>query len=181
MKDGFDKNEDGLVSHFTIDGGFELPNIFANRSVWALWMLKTKPELAQVDPNGLVWFENENDGFWYSVAGNYSSYSPQEKIQKQARLDAEQLGEIETAKEYYQRVLYFSGIRKQVLERDDYTCQMCGLQKKTKLHVHHVLKRREGGSDCLDNLLTVCPSCHGRADTSLYNPDWVPDEGELSQ
>lgn len=169
-----------LCSHFTVGDGFQLPNIFANRAVWALWALSKFPEKAEVDTNGLVWCQNDDDGLWYSIAGNYSGISPSEKIKRQAKMEIDQEEEIQTALEYYERVLYQSEIRKKVLERDDYTCQVCGFVKTSGLHVHHILKRAEGGTDHLDNLITVCPSCHNKADRKLYNPDWVNPRSDLA-
>lgn len=46
-----------------------------------------------------------------------------------------------------------------VLNRDDYTCQCCKT-KKTTLHVHHIVYRSNGGSDKMDNLITLCENCH---------------------
>jgi 5-methylcytosine-specific restriction endonuclease McrA len=46
-----------------------------------------------------------------------------------------------------------------VLSRDSYTCQSCKA-KETKLHVHHILFRSNGGSDSPDNLITLCETCH---------------------
>lgn len=168
-----------LCSHFSMADGFELPNTFANRAVWALWALKEHPELAEVDRDGLVWCRCEDDGLWYSIAGNYSGYSPAEKIIAAGKREIDQEAQIETALGYYERVLYQSEIRQLVLERDNFTCQLCGAEKDSRLHVHHILKRKEGGTDHLDNLLTVCPSCHSRADRNLYNPDWTNPREEL--
>ena len=167
-----------LCSHFIIADGFELPNTFANRAVWALWALKSFPDKAEVDHDGLVWCQNDDDGLWYSIAGNYSGYSPAEKIVLHGRREIDKQREIDTAQSFYERVLYQSNIRQMVLDRDEYTCQICGCVKETGLHVHHIMKRKEGGTDHLDNLLTVCPSCHAQADRKLYNPDWAnPREG----
>lgn len=169
----------GLCPYFILDNGLELPNTFANRAVWALWMLRTQPDAAEVDGDGLVWFENEADGLYYSVAGNYSGMSPGEKIVRAAQREIEQEQHITTAKWYYENVLYQSKIRKIVLERDENTCQICGCVKDSKLHVHHILKRVQGGTDHLDNLLTVCSGCHKRADHGLYDPDWLNPREEL--
>jgi hypothetical protein len=54
-------------------------------------------------------------------------------------------------------------IRRQVLERDHYTCQRCGMLEKKgdrSLHVHHIIPVIKGGSDELDNLISVCHKCH---------------------
>lgn len=53
--------------------------------------------------------------------------------------------------------------RLQILERDNFTCQFCGVGGKHSdyiLEVHHVIWRRYGGSDAPHNLLTCCPVCH---------------------
>lgn len=48
-----------------------------------------------------------------------------------------------------------------VLKRDNYTCQKC-LKKSTgrKLDVHHKVAIRKGGTHNLDNLMTLCRTCH---------------------
>ena len=46
-----------------------------------------------------------------------------------------------------------------VLNRDNYTCQCCKIKKGT-LHVHHIVYRSNGGSDKMDNLITLCENCH---------------------
>ena len=46
--------------------------------------------------------------------------------------------------------------------RDGYTCQCCGKSIKDGaiLHVHHIRYRSRGGTDRMDNLITVCHKCH---------------------
>jgi hypothetical protein len=46
--------------------------------------------------------------------------------------------------------------------RDGNRCRNCGAN--AKLSVHHIVKARNGGRDTLDNLVTLCASCHRRAD-----------------
>ena len=53
----------------------------------------------------------------------------------------------------------FANARAHALDRDNYTCQCCG-KKHTRLEVHHIIFRSLGGSDELDNLLTLCEKCH---------------------
>jgi 5-methylcytosine-specific restriction endonuclease McrA len=52
----------------------------------------------------------------------------------------------------------YNSLRNRVLERDGWRCQSCGSSKD--LHVHHLNKRSELGDDALDNLITLCASCH---------------------
>ena len=54
-------------------------------------------------------------------------------------------------------------IRAQVLARAQWRCQACRL--RTRLEVHHVVKRTRGGSDFdLDRLVVLCPACHAQTD-----------------
>lgn len=67
--------------------------------------------------------------------------------------------------------------RKLVLERDGYRCRTCGASgDEILLHVHHIRPFREYGyvpgenenyriANQLDNLVTLCPSCHRRAES----------------
>lgn len=62
--------------------------------------------------------------------------------------------------------------RRKVYERDGWTCQECGVrclnaeharwQPHRRIQAHHILPRRFGGTDDLDNLITLCLRCHGR-------------------
>lgn len=53
-----------------------------------------------------------------------------------------------------------------VLNRDNYTCQCCKTKKGT-LHVHHIIYRSNGGSDKMENLITLCESCHEKLHKGL--------------
>ena len=55
----------------------------------------------------------------------------------------------------------FSSRREAVLHRDGYTCQLCG-RKHTRLEVHHIIYRSQGGTDDEDNLITLCEDCHDK-------------------
>jgi 5-methylcytosine-specific restriction endonuclease McrA len=58
----------------------------------------------------------------------------------------------------------FQNLKQYVLQRDNYTCQLC--KKKTKqnieLHVHHIVFRSNGGTDTKNNLVTLCKPCHDK-------------------
>jgi 5-methylcytosine-specific restriction endonuclease McrA len=54
-------------------------------------------------------------------------------------------------------------IRAQVLARAQWVCQACRV--RTRLEVHHAVKRARGGSDFdLDRLVALCPPCHAQTD-----------------
>lgn len=51
--------------------------------------------------------------------------------------------------------------KRYVLARDGYTCQLCKRSGKgVKLVVHHLVFRSKGGTNRVDNLITLCTDCH---------------------
>lgn len=57
--------------------------------------------------------------------------------------------------------------RKKALERDKYACRHCGVTAKKGLHVHHIVPRSQGGSNYVDNLMTLCKECHIEIHTEM--------------
>lgn len=53
--------------------------------------------------------------------------------------------------------------RNTVLARDDYQCRICTCDMG--LHLHHIIKRRNGGDHSEENLITLCSSCHRHIET----------------
>ncbi len=51
--------------------------------------------------------------------------------------------------------------KREILRRDDYTCQYCG-QHASYLTIDHVIPRRLGGRHTWENLVAACPSCNHR-------------------
>lgn len=80
---------------------------------------------------------------------------------EQCRTKAEYLfGNAKQYHENYKDDKRFGGNKKVVLERDQYKCKLCGSNKR--LNVHHI---DCSGQTCepnheLDNLITLCNSCH---------------------
>ena len=52
----------------------------------------------------------------------------------------------------------YEQLRKQVLRRDGWQCQVCG--SRQNLQVHHKQLRSQQGSDDDSNLITLCAGCH---------------------
>ncbi len=62
-------------------------------------------------------------------------------------------------------------IRKKVWERDNYTCQLCGKLKKEikgKLETHHIIPYKLSKDNSLNNLITLCTSCHKKSEFELW-------------
>lgn len=61
-------------------------------------------------------------------------------------------------------------LRKEILERNGFTCQECGAgpgdrdpynaNRKIRLHVDHILPASQGGTDDRDNLRVLCSTCN---------------------
>lgn len=60
-------------------------------------------------------------------------------------------------------------IRRKILERDGYHCCLCGSTEN--LEVHHIVPKRLGGHNTLDNGITLCEPCHVRIGARESN--WV--------
>ena len=88
--------------------------------------------------------------------------------------------------EYQQGNTYgFYNDRYYVFSRDNYECQVCGCKgsKENPLHTHHKIFQSCGGSDRVDNLVTVCTKCHSYENHQpggiLY--EWMVNDKELKQ
>lgn len=60
-------------------------------------------------------------------------------------------------------------LRAEVLDRNGFTCQMCGLTpgqvdeatgRKVRLHIGHIVDKNLGGKDELSNLRSLCSTCN---------------------
>lgn len=74
--------------------------------------------------------------------------------------------------------------RAYVLDRDGFTCQMCGTAagephvydngRKTRLHLGHIIDKSMGGSDDASNLRAICSVCNeGASNLTLNRPDTI--------
>ena len=52
----------------------------------------------------------------------------------------------------------YDTLRNQVLRRDGWRCQSCGIM--SNVEVHHKRFRSLSGDDSEQNLITLCPTCH---------------------
>jgi len=63
-------------------------------------------------------------------------------------------------------------VRKQIYTRDNFTCQKCGIKycdkNKMGLHAHHIVPYRISLDDSLNNLITLCSSCHRKEEIKYY-------------
>ncbi|MDY0387000.1 MAG: RNA-guided endonuclease IscB [Methanolobus sp.] len=68
-----------------------------------------------------------------------------------------------------------------VLARDKYTCQYCfGKSKDKKLECHHIVFRKNKGTDTPENLITLCKTCHKNLHAK-YSQETFPIQGPVSR
>lgn len=65
--------------------------------------------------------------------------------------------------QYQQSNRLDENIRKAIILRDGGKCMECG-KTNCKLEVHHIKPRRWNGANTLDNLITLCKSCHQKTE-----------------
>lgn len=53
-------------------------------------------------------------------------------------------------------------LKRQVFERDGFVCRLCGAGGE--LHPHHIDYNKK--NNCLENLISLCPSCHAKTGVS---------------
>ena len=75
-----------------------------------------------------------------------------------------------------------AGTRAFVLDRNGFTCQMCGAvagephptdpTRKTRLHIGHIIDKSMGGNDEASNLRAICSVCNeGASNATMTRPD----------
>jgi len=73
-------------------------------------------------------------------------------------------------------------LRAQVLERNGYTCQMCGIGageqadngRAARLHIGHIIDRAHGGDTSIGNLRALCSECNqGAKHITQEPPSWT--------
>lgn len=57
--------------------------------------------------------------------------------------------------------------RARTLKLDNHMCRLCTF--RLCLHVHHIRRRADGGTDALENLITLCPNHHALAHAGLLS------------
>jgi 5-methylcytosine-specific restriction endonuclease McrA len=91
---------------------------------------------------------------------------------------------------YFRDKYSFEGMRQIALERDNFTCQSCGMTQEQhmalfgrSLTIHHIDgqgRYSRNINNKLDNLITLCFRCHGKGDIKKRKPftEWSEDSKE---
>jgi len=78
-----------------------------------------------------------------------------------------------------EREIMNDDIRYNVLKRDNYSCQICGVTSKdgAKLHVDHIVPVSKGGKTVMSNLQTLCEQCNVGKSNKIDGDDICPKCG----
>lgn len=77
-----------------------------------------------------------------------------------------------TLRQYYtkkQRKLMTQELRKEIMQRDNYTCQICGkyMPDEVGLQIDHIIPVSKGGKTVRSNLRVLCSKCNGSKSDKL--------------
>lgn len=61
----------------------------------------------------------------------------------------------------------YGELRHRVLRRDGWRCQVCG--SAYNLQIHHLQSRHHLGHDIMENLISLCVRCHGKAHSKTFS------------
>lgn len=76
-----------------------------------------------------------------------------------------------------QRNLLTKQLREAVMQRDNYTCQICGkyMPDKVGLNIDHIIPVSKGGKSIKSNLQVLCNICNGRKGNKTIN-DYIKND-----
>ena len=87
------------------------------------------------------------------------SYGKGKFCSKKCSYKSQMLERPQDSKHFYGTTFWIR-LREECCKRDKYICQECGIKGDSRFHAHHVKPRTFKGEDLLENLITLCPSCH---------------------
>lgn len=103
----------------------------------------------------------------YKITQNVSTFQCDYTYLKRRNDQLKEINYECTLREYYsksQRKLLTKELRKKIMIRDHYTCQICGkyMPDEVGLHVDHIIPISKGGKTVLSNLQVLCSKCNGK-------------------
>jgi hypothetical protein len=57
-----------------------------------------------------------------------------------------------------------------IIKRAKLKCAMCNWDE-TSLDIHHIIERKNGGTNDMNNLIAICPNCHRKAHERKYTKE----------
>lgn len=175
---------DDLLDAFLISGGFL--NIQSHQKKIDLWKQESNQRIAhsfmkeyrrkqylrELDDNNAFVFHFVRFRTGYYLTPLYTSNfrvrsisCSYEYIQRRYR-DLEKIGFKRTLREHHvkrQRKLVTQAVRKRIMIRDHYTCQICRkyMPNGVGIHIDHIIPVSKGGMTVDSNLRVLCARCNG--------------------
>ncbi len=145
-----------------------------NKSKIKKWRRK-QYERALDDAHAFVFSLNRKQTRYKQVNYVKESYAEMQNIQKlsydyqwleQREIQLRAINHETTLSKYNavnQRKLMTPDLRKQIMIRDNYTCQYCGkyMPDEVGLHIDHIIPVSKGGKTVPSNLQVLCSKCNG--------------------
>lgn len=126
-------------------------------------------ECRRYAPRPITTADNENFRALFPIVDPDSDwcgeYEPRKAHQQQS--DQSQI-------EFRKRWVVKKGVRYEVLQRDGFTCTICGRNPEShgvELHIDHIIPKSQGGTNDITNLRTLCGDCNrGKSDKIEKRP-----------
>lgn len=62
-----------------------------------------------------------------------------------------------------------------IIKRARLKCAMCSWDE-TSLDIHHIIERKNGGTNDMSNLIAICPNCHRKAHEKKYTKEQLREQ-----
>lgn len=187
-----------LIDEFLIAGGFQI----VNRHECYICDWKKKCE-AKIERSILKRYRrkqfekclDDSRAFHFSIVKGQTRYTQQNYVRQSYKVNVEAgtlmcdysylfnrneaLKDIDyetTLRKYHvknQRKLLTRELRKEIIERDNYTCQICGkyMPDEVGLHIDHIVPIAKGGKTVKSNLQVLCSKCNGKKSSKTPSDD----------
>ncbi len=118
----------------------------------------------------------------YKVNNDIASYTCDYSYLANRNTELSKIGYETSLKKYFskqQRCLMTSQLRRQIIERDNYTCQICGryMPDEFGLEVDHIVPVAKGGKSVPSNLQVLCIKCN----RSKHDKWWFENNNQIHQ
>lgn len=177
-----------FLDMFLISGGYS--NIQTHQKVIEQWKLNSKQRIERSILKGYRYKQykrvlNDTAAFKFYFIRSQTRYRQRNYVKSAYRVYVQdscfvysfddisdrynQLYDIDfqcTLREYHsknQRKLVTAELRRKIMRRDNYTCQICGkhMPDEVGLHIDHIIPISKGGKSVESNLRVLCSKCNG--------------------
>lgn len=91
---------------------------------------------------------------------NYIRNSKKKHCLRCKRVVKKEILDAKTIKDFSKRTIT------KIMKRANIYCSLCSWNEAS-CDIHHIIQKKDGGSDNMDNLIVLCPNCHRKAHFNL--------------